>query len=168
MSTVQETKEIKNLADNMIPASQLSSLRPYKTIDAKPNTALYFLIVLSFAMLFVKSIRILGVLTLVIEAFLFVKIKSYILFAFYDEFFAVYQEDSSDTCRQIFWNDIAEWNIQNNSSTGGILTCIMQDKSKLQIRTLRPVALFNEFEKKAKIKESNYKMKASMKSAPKK
>ena len=164
----ENRKGIGKLAEKRVNVSQLSSLQPYKTIDAKPKTTLYVLLVLSVSMLFVNSIRILGVITLLIEGFLFYKLKSHTLFAFYDDFFTVFQNDDQDTCQQIFWNDIDEWNVQNNSSTGGVLNCVLVDKSALQVRTLSSIAVFSQFEKKAKTKESNYKRKEAMKAKNKK
>lgn len=105
---------VMNTAD--LPADH-----PLQTINGKPVFAIWTAMILGIVLLIAgwwfHGAIVLGILLCALALFVQIKGKSYTQFAFYPDYFVVFNQEDPDHCQKIAWQDVQEWTIDTNHGT---------------------------------------------------
>lgn len=91
---------------------------PLQTINGKPVFAIWTAMILGIVLLIAgwwfHGAIVLGILLCALALFVQIKGKSYTQFAFYPDYFVVFNQEDPDHCQKIARQDVQEWTIDTN------------------------------------------------------
>ncbi len=128
---------------------------PEKKIQTKPYIAITVVLVVGIALLFLKSMRILGVVLIALSLFALWQIKGRLQMEIYSTYAVFYPVGHPDECQIFYYNDVIQWSIDHRQGQPDTMKIELKDDKMI----LQPIAnsdqVLSAFNKKMADKEYN-------------
>ncbi len=153
---------------NAFPVSSVEELGvAKKEISTKPYIALSACLVISVVMMFFSStMRILGIIVLLLTIYAFVKIPNEKRIVFYETCMVIYPPKQKELCQKIDFDEIIEWVVRQGKTGGDQLVLRLEGDKYIQTESFNSTRIVRFLNTVMPEREANRKRRDESKNTP--